>query len=73
MITCKCGKTIDKVPDWLQGVQVEFVCNNCPNKRHKPSGPEGSPDLPNMSIGAGAGKIKDEDEQDDTDSSEDED
>lgn len=35
MITCKCGKTIDKVPDWMQSIQVEFVCNNCPNRQTK--------------------------------------
>lgn len=35
MITCKCGKTIDKVPDWLQSVTVDFVCNNCPNRHTK--------------------------------------
>lgn len=35
MITCKCGKTIEKVPDWMQGIQVEFVCNNCPNRQTK--------------------------------------
>lgn len=33
MIHCSaCGKAIDKVPDWLAGVQVEFICNNCPNR-----------------------------------------
>jgi hypothetical protein len=35
MITCKCGKTIDKVPTWMQGIQVDFVCNNCPNRQTK--------------------------------------
>ena len=35
MITCKCGKTIDKVPVWMQAIQVEFVCNNCPNRQTK--------------------------------------
>ena len=35
MITCKCGKTIDKVPDWMQSIQVDFVCNNCPNRQTK--------------------------------------
>lgn len=35
MITCKCGKTIDKVPDWMQSINVEFVCNNCPNRQTK--------------------------------------
>jgi len=35
MITCKCGKTIEKVPDWMQGIDVEFICNNCPNRQTK--------------------------------------
>jgi hypothetical protein len=35
MVLCKCGKAMDKVPDWLQSVTVEFVCNNCPNRKTK--------------------------------------
>ena len=35
MIQCKCGKTMDKLPDWLATVNVEFVCNNCPNRQTK--------------------------------------
>lgn len=35
MITCACGKTIDKIPSWLNGVKVDFVCNNCPNRNTK--------------------------------------
>ncbi len=36
MIQCSsCGKHIEKVPDWLQGTRVEFVCNNCPNRTAK--------------------------------------
>jgi len=35
MVTCSCGKVIDKVPDWLSGVKVEFICNNCPNRQTK--------------------------------------
>jgi hypothetical protein len=35
MIQCKCGKTIDKLPSWLSAVNVEFVCNNCPNRQTK--------------------------------------
>ncbi len=35
MVTCSCGKTLDKVPDWLAAVSVEFVCNNCPNRKVK--------------------------------------
>ncbi|MBS1720742.1 MAG: hypothetical protein JST35_09880 [Armatimonadetes bacterium] len=35
MVTCSCGKSIDKLPKWLEGVKVEFVCNNCPNRQTK--------------------------------------
>lgn len=35
MVTCSCGKVIDRVPTWLTRVQVEFVCNNCPNRTTK--------------------------------------
>jgi hypothetical protein len=35
MVHCTCGKPLDKVPDWLAGVTVEFICNNCPNRKHK--------------------------------------
>lgn len=35
MITCKCGKQMDKLPAWLSSVNVEFVCNNCPNRQTK--------------------------------------
>lgn len=35
MVQCTCGKPMDKVPDWLQSVQVEFVCNNCPKRSVK--------------------------------------
>jgi hypothetical protein len=36
MIRCSgCGKPIDKVPHWLEGAKVEFVCNNCPNRTAK--------------------------------------
>jgi len=35
MVYCGCGKAMDKVPDWLSAVQVEFVCNNCPNRKVK--------------------------------------
>lgn len=33
MVYCSCGKAIDKVPDWMQKVKVEFVCNNCPQRK----------------------------------------
>ena len=35
MVTCSCGKVIDKVPNWMQGISVNFICNNCPNRQHK--------------------------------------
>jgi hypothetical protein len=35
MITCTCGKIIEKVPTWMASVNVEFVCNNCPNRQTK--------------------------------------
>ncbi len=33
MVHCTCGKAIEKIPDWLATVNVEFVCNNCPNRQ----------------------------------------
>lgn len=33
MIHCSCGKVIEKVPSWLEGVKVEFVCTNCPQRQ----------------------------------------
>jgi hypothetical protein len=35
MVKCSCGKTIEKIPDWMQRVTVDFVCNNCPNRTTK--------------------------------------
>lgn len=35
MITCVCGKSIDKVPSWLEAVEIQFVCTNCPNRTVK--------------------------------------
>lgn len=36
MIQCSsCGRSIEKVPDWLRGTKVDFVCNNCPNRQTK--------------------------------------
>ncbi|HVL39530.1 MAG TPA: hypothetical protein VM328_09090 [Fimbriimonadaceae bacterium] len=26
---------MERVPDWMAGVNVEFVCNNCPNRQTK--------------------------------------
>ena len=35
MVTCICGKPIEKLPSWLEGTKVDFVCNNCPNRQTK--------------------------------------
>lgn len=35
MVLCSCGKAIEKLPSWLQGTKVDFVCNNCPNRQTK--------------------------------------
>ena len=35
MVKCSCGKAIEKIPEWLEGTNVEFVCNNCPNRNFK--------------------------------------
>jgi hypothetical protein len=35
MVQCACGKAIPRVPSWLGAVNVEFVCNNCPNRTIK--------------------------------------
>jgi hypothetical protein len=35
MVQCGCGKVLDKVPVWLGSVTVEFICNNCPNRKTK--------------------------------------
>ena len=60
MVYCSCGKALDKVPGWLQAVSVEFVCNNCPNRKTKniafislepvaaPAIPEAVSDIPGL-------------------------
>ncbi|MBS1716652.1 MAG: hypothetical protein JSS72_02840 [Armatimonadetes bacterium] len=35
MVLCKCGKPIEKIPEWMEGITIEFVCNNCPNRQTK--------------------------------------
>lgn len=35
MVNCSCGKKMEKVPNWLQSVNVQFICNNCPNRQIK--------------------------------------
>jgi hypothetical protein len=36
MVNCSsCGRPIEKMPDWLRVANVDFVCNNCPNRHAK--------------------------------------
>lgn len=35
MVYCSCGKGIDKIPDWMASIEVEFVCKECPNRQVK--------------------------------------
>lgn len=35
MVKCSCGKTLDKLPTWMESIKVEFICNNCPNRQTK--------------------------------------
>lgn len=35
MVHCSCGKAIEKIPDWMRDIKVDFVCNNCPNRQTK--------------------------------------
>jgi hypothetical protein len=35
MVNCACGKPLEKVPSWLSGTTIQFVCNNCPNRTVK--------------------------------------
>jgi len=35
MVKCVCGKSIDKIPSWLDSITVDFVCNNCPKRQIK--------------------------------------
>ncbi|MCH8978598.1 MAG: hypothetical protein IH945_05070 [Armatimonadetes bacterium] len=32
MVKCVCGKEIENAPTWLGGVNVTFICNNCPSR-----------------------------------------
>jgi hypothetical protein len=32
MVKCNCGKDMEHLPNWLEGVTVNVVCNNCPNR-----------------------------------------
>ena len=34
MVNCSsCGRPMEKVPDWMQGIPVQFACNNCPARQ----------------------------------------
>lgn len=35
MVRCSCGRAIEKLPDWMATIKVDFVCNNCPNRQTK--------------------------------------
>lgn len=35
MVQCVCGKSIEKVPNWLGSVSIQFICQNCPNRTVK--------------------------------------
>lgn len=36
MVKCSsCGKEIDRIPNWMESIKVEYVCNNCPNRTMK--------------------------------------
>ncbi len=35
MVKCICGKAIEKMPTWLESVQVDFICTNCPKRQVK--------------------------------------
>lgn len=36
MVKCSaCGKAMERVPDWMASVSVEYICNNCPNRQTK--------------------------------------
>lgn len=34
MVKCSlCGREIDKIPSWMQSIDVQYVCTNCPNNQ----------------------------------------
>lgn len=36
MVVCSsCGKPMERVPDWMASIDVQFACNNCPNRQLK--------------------------------------
>ncbi len=39
MVRCSiCQKPVEKLPEWLSGTTMQFVCLNCPKKQHKNPG-----------------------------------
>ena len=36
MVVCSsCGKPMEKVPIWMASIDVQYACNNCPNRQLK--------------------------------------
>lgn len=36
MVTCSfCGKKIEKIPAWMERINVAYLCNNCPKRSIK--------------------------------------
>ncbi len=63
MIHCTgCGKPIDKLPTWLAGTKVDFVCNNCPNRSTKSIAFTQIEESPKLSARADDGEEIDEEE-----------
>lgn len=63
MIHCtSCGKPIDKLPTWLAGTKVDFVCNNCPNRSTKSIAFAQLEESPKLSARADDGEEIDEEE-----------
>ena len=53
MITCSiCGKPIDKLPSWLAGTKVDFVCKDCPNRSAKSAPVAQAEEKPEKSVRA---------------------
>lgn len=32
MVKCNCGKDMEHMPNWFETINVQKVCNNCPNR-----------------------------------------
>ena len=36
MVYCSsCGRAMERVPDWMRSVTVEYACTNCPKRQMK--------------------------------------